>query len=75
MTVLLSFEEKTDDARLAHNRDTVPLRVRYMKSSTFELSLSPLLSHSPSVKDPFQHFNVFCHNSLKKAWRLLWNFH
>ena len=26
MTVLLSFEEKTDDARArAHNRDTVPL--------------------------------------------------
>ena len=38
-----------------------------MKSSTFEIGLRPLLSHSPSVKNPSQHFNVFCHNSLKKS--------
>ena len=39
------------------------------------MAISPLLSHLPSVKDPFKHFNVFVSQLLNKAWRLLWNFH
>ena len=45
MTVLLSLEQKTDDARATHNRDTVPLRARcqgFVSFSCFDCSLKKL---------------------------------